>query len=357
MQLRHQFGTATSIPPAQSILDALTMAVALSDQEGTIVAANRGWCDFARDNGSIQREDFIGCNYLDVCDRASGVEGESARRAAAGIRAVLAGQAEFSLEYPCHSPAQQRWFQLRVSRLEHEGAPFAVVAHHDITQRVVVDQERQALLAKAQRMAERQDLLIRELHHRVKNSLSTIQGLLGATARSSTSVREFQRSFAARLAGLGRTHTLLTDDYWQTASVREMLRGELDRYEDGSGTRIGLAGPPFELSADLAIPFGMAIHELTINAATYGSLSTPRGCVEVIWDIVQEHGRRKLHLEWTERGGPPVEVPRRKGFGLTLLERVLTIQCSAEVDVAFEPEGLRVRLRAPLVEQRLVPSY
>lgn len=356
MQFQHQFDPATAIPSAQSILDALTMAVVLIDRAGAIVAANRGWCDFARDNGSPPPGDYIGCNYLDVCDRASGVEGESAQRAAEGIRAVLAGEEAFSLEYPCHSPAEQRWFRLRVTRLEHGDAAYAVVAHQDITQRVQAEQQRQALADEAQQTVRRQDLLIRELHHRVKNTLSIVQALLGATARSSSSVEEFHDAFAARLAGLGRTHTLLTEDYWQTAPVREMLGGELAEFMD-EGERIELHGPPVELSADLAIPVGMAIHELATNAAHFGALSTPQGRVEVVWDLVRDEGRRKLHLEWTERGGPPVEPPRRKGFGLTLLERVLAIQCSAQVDVAFEPAGLRVRLRAPLIEQRQVPSY
>jgi len=308
------------------------MAVALRDRSGTIIAVNEGWRAFARDNGANSPDQFLGCNYLEVCDRASGLEGLSARNAANGIRAVLAGGPEFYLEYPCHSPDQQRWFQLRVSRLEHAGAVYAVVAHHDITKRVLAEQERQALLAKAQRTAERQHLLIRELHHRVKNSLATVQALLGATARSTNSVEAFYHSFAGRLAALGKTHTLLTEDYWQTASVREMLRTELEPYDDGSGHRIVLSGPSLELSADLAIPTGMAIHELATNAVTHGALSVPGGRVAVVWDVERdEDGRRMLCLEWAERDGPPVEPPSRRGFGSTLLERVLPAQCSAEV--------------------------
>src|SRR5215212_1553828 len=231
MQPQRHSDLATSIPSAQSILDALTMAVALLDRSGTIIAVNHGWRAFARDNGASSPDHFSGCNYLEVCDRASGVDGLSARNTANGIRAVLAGGPEFYLEYPCHAPDEQRWFQLRVSRLKHAGETYAVVAHHDVTKRILAEQERQALLAKAQRTAERQHLLIRELHHRVKNSLE-----------------EFYHAFAGRLAALGKTHTLLTEDYWQTASVWDMLRNELEPYEDGGGQRIVLTGPPVELS-------------------------------------------------------------------------------------------------------------
>ena len=86
---------------------------------------------------------------------------------------------------------------------------------------------RQALLVKAQATTERQHLLIRELHHRVKNALATVQALVGAIVRSTNSAAEFYDAFSARIAALGRTHSLLTEDYWQTASIHEMLKNEL----------------------------------------------------------------------------------------------------------------------------------
>ena len=216
---------------------------------------------------------------------------------------------------------------------------------------------RQALLVKAQATTERQHLLIRELHHRVKNALATVQALVGAIVRSTNSAAEFYDAFSARIAALGRTHSLLTEDYWQTASIHEMLKNELQPYDDGEH-RITLTGPPVELSADLAVPTGMAIHELTSNAVRHGALSAPSGGVEAVWDVVRdEAGRRVFSLTWTESGGPPVEPPSHKGLGSTLLERVLTTQCRADVEVTFDPAGLRVRLSAPLVEERLVPHY
>ena len=217
--------------------------------------------------------------------------------------------------------------------------------------------EVEAHLQERQRTHERQALLIRELHHRVKNTLATVQALLGATVRSTNSVDQFYRSFSDRIVSLAKTHTLLTEDYWQTASLHEMLRNELGPYDDAATRRIVLDGPAVELSADLAVPTGMAIHELTTNAAKYGALSVPNGRVEVAWELKQADGTRKLCLDWTERDGPPVEIPRRKGFGSTLLQRVLTTQCNAEVVFDFDRAGLRFRMQAPLIDQRLVPQY
>jgi two-component sensor histidine kinase len=200
-------------------------------------------------------------------------------------------------------------------------------------------------------------LLVRELHHRVKNTLATVQALVGATGRSSGSFDEFYRSFSKRIASLAKTHNLLTEDYWQTAPLREIALNELKPFAESRQPRFILIGPPVELSADLAVPVGMALHELTTNAVRYGALSVPTGYVRVQWRVSETEGVRKLHLEWQEHGGPLVSEPRHQGFGSTLLRRVLPMQCNAEVEIQYNPDGLRFRMDAPLVEQRLVPAY
>lgn len=217
--------------------------------------------------------------------------------------------------------------------------------------------EAAAYLHERQQTAERQTLLIRELHHRVKNTLATVQALLGASARSATSVDEFYQSFSARVISLAKTHNLLTDDYWQMASLQEMLENELGPYNDEAGERIALDGPPVELTADLAVPTGMAIHELTTNAAKHGALSVPEGRIAVHWQVKAAQSGRRLWLDWTERGGPPAREPTRRGFGSTLLQRVLTMQCGADIRFDFAPAGLHFRMEAPLVESRTVPRY
>jgi PAS domain S-box-containing protein len=207
------------------------------------------------------------------------------------------------------------------------------------------------------RAGERQQLLLRELHHRVRNNLATVQALLGATGRSATTIEEFRDAFLARIVALGNTHTLLTDDYWPTASLGDMLKREIAPFDDPAAQRITLHGPPVDLSAELAVPVGMAVHELASNAVKHGALSVQTGQVAVSWAVVDEHSRRTLHLEWVETGGPPLGGPARSGFGTTLLQRVLPKQCNAEVELAFEEAGLRFHLTAPLVEQRPVPSH
>lgn len=208
-----------------------------------------------------------------------------------------------------------------------------------------------AYLQERDRTAERQSLLIRELHHRVRNMLASIQGMLGATARTTGTIEEFTAAFSGRIASLAKTQALLTEDFWQSASLGRILRAELEPFEDVA-RRTGLDGPEIELGAEIAVPLGMALHELTTNAVKHGCLSVPEGSLSVTWSVRESDpagdAERALVLEWVERGGPPVRPPERKGFGSIMLERVLAVQCRALIRQDFEPTGLRFRLELPL---------
>jgi PAS domain S-box-containing protein len=194
---------------------------------------------------------------------------------------------------------------------------------------------------------ERRALLIRELHHRVRNTLATVQSVMNSTARSSDTIENFQESFAGRLNSLAKTHALLTEELEQSVAFVHLLRQELGSYTDLQQDRIHLEGPFIELPSSMAIPLGMAIHELTDNAEKFGALARENGRVEVSWNIVTREGTRSLFCEWREQGGPPVAPPTRMGFGSMLLNRVLSQQMGAEVDVDYSEEGFRMRLILP----------
>jgi two-component sensor histidine kinase len=187
---------------------------------------------------------------------------------------------------------------------------------------------------------EQQQLLIRELQHRVQNTLATVQGILGATARSSLSVSDFQQAFSARLVALGKTHAILTESERQIATVSSLLRLELEPYDDATGRRIRLDGPTVGLPANLAVLVGLAFHELATNAAKYGALSDIAGILTVTWRVEVEPGRSALHILWTEQNGPSVVPPTREGFGSRLLNKALPAQAGARVKLDFAPDGL-----------------
>ncbi len=198
---------------------------------------------------------------------------------------------------------------------------------------------------------ERQHLLIRELHHRVKNTLATVQAIVGSTARTATSIDEFYQGFVGRIVSLARTHNLLTEDLWQKAALEELVQTELGPYEDEARNRIIVEGPHVELPSEAAVPIGMAIHELTTNAAKHGALSTFGGQVEARWRIEPGMERPMLHFTWRENGGPRVTSPARQGFGSRLLQRVLTTQLQADVKMDFHEDGLHFTMILPIPDE------
>lgn len=203
---------------------------------------------------------------------------------------------------------------------------------------------------------DRQTLMVRELHHRVKNTLATVQAILNASLRSAGGLAEFRRAFTNRIASLARTHALITEDAGQVVRFEELLRTVLEAYDEPGRRRVTLDGPRVLLSSDQAVPLGMALHELSTNAVRHGALASPAGRLDVRWSLEDCSGEdrptgRVLRWTWSERGGSPVSPPAREGFGSQLLNRVLKLQVGAEVDVAFEPDGLSVTVTLPLPDR------
>jgi two-component sensor histidine kinase len=140
---------------------------------------------------------------------------------------------------------------------------------------------------------------------------------------------------------------LLTEDLWPVAKLQELLETELRPYQTTGIERIRLEGPDVELPSQIAVPLGMAFHELTTTAARFGSLSVPDGRLNVMWKVSPER-HDVLRLEWVEADGPTVEVPEQKGFGARMLHKVLAVQTDAEVSVDFQTTGLHVIIVLPL---------
>ena len=142
-----------------SLLSTLPAHIAVVDSSGTIVAVNQAWRDFATSNGAIVSEVVEGTNYFEVCDSARGDQSGYATAFAEGIRSVLSGELEeFEMEYPCHSPAEPRWFVGRALPLTNGGSSQAVVIHENITERKQMKQQLEYLA----RELELRDIGIRE---------------------------------------------------------------------------------------------------------------------------------------------------------------------------------------------------
>jgi two-component sensor histidine kinase len=202
-------------------------------------------------------------------------------------------------------------------------------------------------VTQRKRAEARQQLLVQELNHRVKNMLATVQSI----ARQSLAGPELggaAREFESRLMALAWAYEILTREHWAGASLREVAQRTLAPHEGHGSGRVSLSGPDLWLTPSRALSLALALHELATNAVKYGALSNGLGRIDVTWEVLGEDGARRLDLEWTEHGGPPVAAPRRKGFGARLLERSLARELQGEVSLAFDPEGVRCRMRAPL---------
>ncbi len=197
------------------------------------------------------------------------------------------------------------------------------------------------------RAEDQQALLVRELHHRVKNTLATVQAIMGSTARAVDNIEDFKTALFGRIQSLAKTHLLLADEE-RAVKFDDILRSELDAFDDGSNERIVLSGPEVPITSQLAVSLGMAIHELTTNAAQYGALSVFGGKVEVTWSATINATRRTLAFDWVESGGPPVAQPARKGFGSRLLAFVLPGQIQAKSQIDYAPDGIRMHCALPL---------
>lgn len=193
----------------------------------------------------------------------------------------------------------------------------------------------------------RQRLLLSELAHRVRNTLTVVRSLAQQTLRNSRSNEEFLEHFQGRLAALAGAHGLLINSNWMGADLASLVRTQLEAYTSDSADRLQIKGEPVLLPADLATPFGLVLHELAANAAKYGSLSSPEGIIQLSWAVDRRNNQPLLSVIWRERGGPPMVPPAHEGFGTKLIEHCIP---GALVTREFPPEGLVCRIELPLSE-------
>jgi two-component system, chemotaxis family, CheB/CheR fusion protein len=192
---------------------------------------------------------------------------------------------------------------------------------------------------------DRQEMLLNELKHRVKNILAVVQAVAGQTANETGAGKEFLTTFRGRVAALASAQDLLAQSEWHGADLEELVRAELKPYESKRAERVSAGGEPVTLAPGIATPLGLIIHELAVNAAKYGSLSVTQGNVAVGWTVQEDRGKRLLTLTWRERNGPKVGKAAPKGGGGVLIERALP---DAKITRELNPEGVVCTIRLPL---------
>ncbi len=173
-------------------------------------------------------------------------------------------------------------------------------------------------------------LLNLELVHRIKNVLTNVQAIVSQSLKGQD--RALLEVVNARIAALGATHDLLVKSGWRSASIREIVIQEFSPF---GLSRFQLEGEEVQCPSDAAIVLALVFHELTTNAVKYGALSRPEGRIAVSW----KKSKERLHVSWTEQGGPPPTLQIGKGFGMKLLQSGLK-PFRGRGDVRLEPAGL-----------------
>ncbi len=207
---------------------------------------------------------------------------------------------------------------------------------------------------------ERQQFLLKELEHRVKNNLSIIVAIASRTFHGDEH-RAAREIFIARVMNLAQANEILTESHWIETPIRRIVDGALVQWNLDKG-RFRIAGPEVSLSPKQGLALALALNELGTNAFKYGALSIPEGRVEISWDQTISDGAQIFGFEWREMDGPPVVAPTRRGFGSRVIREMMAAEFAGTVQLSFEAPGLTYRLQAPLLiagpddEQRLLTA-
>ncbi len=197
-------------------------------------------------------------------------------------------------------------------------------------------------------LEQRHELMIRDMRHRTGNLFSQLLALFSQTARTSKSIPDLTSKYQARVLAMANAHRLITEGGWQSIPILELLHVVLGPYLD----RAALSGPNVDLEPDPVFNLSAALHELAANAIKHGSLSRPKGQLDLYWSVERTARGMTLMLDWAEKNGPPARRPRKIGFGTRLIDLVIQRQLNGEVIRTYSSTGFGVKMLVPLTHER-----
>lgn len=318
MSRMHDLDSASLGAVLKTALD----AVVVMRFDGTIVGWNDvaertfGW-SFAEANGRRMSEMIIPQRYRSAHERGL------THYLATGEGPVLDKHIEIEA---LHRKGHELPVELSITRTEQFGEPVFLGFLRDISER--------------HDAARRQELMIGELNHRVKNLLAVVSGIAHQTARSVTDLGAFTEAFGGRLSSLGRAHEVLTAATWERAPLRALGEVLLAPYLTGPNPQASIAGPDVLLAPRHVLSLSMILHELITNAVKYGALSHPAGRISLLWTL----GDGDLTLDWIERGVTRVRPPTRRGFGSKMIGMSVSHELRGTMRTDWLEDGLQFNL-------------
>ncbi|MAY62813.1 MAG: histidine kinase [Rhizobiales bacterium] len=223
-------------------------------------------------------------------------------------------------------------------------AEIAAAEQFRVTVLEVVLRMAEETATERRKASEKQELLIAELNHRVRNILGLVRSLIAQTSKKSVTAAEFAAELESRVQSLARAHDQITRHNWTAASLRGLLSTEAEAYLLDKADRIEVKGDDIYLVPAAYSTVALVLHEMMTNSAKYGALSDSSGIVNVDVNRLDDGS---VDLLWKERGGPPVKAPERRGFGSTIIERSIPFELNGRAEVDYERSGLAARFWLP----------
>jgi PAS domain S-box-containing protein len=253
--------------------------------------------------------------------------------------------------------SQEMFLKLTISsQVRYENLPFESEGgqHHDVevVANLYDENGRSVIQCNIRDITERKrneahvKLLIAEVNHRAKNLLAVVEGVAVQTTKHGDPATIASR-LSERIRGLAAGQDLLVKSEWQGIYVSDLVESQLAHFKDLFGTRVSLDGPPARLTPEAGQGIGMALHELSTNAAKYGALSNGEGRVRIAWQVTT--GLKPLFsISWREDGGPAVAAPAHAGFGKIVIGRMAEAAVQGIATINFLANGLSWDLTAPV---------
>ncbi len=320
----------------QAILDSISTQIAVLNNEGIIIAVNEAWQQFALANSKVSgqpaRHTQIGTSYLEICQDSHGKSSEGAAEARQGILDVLNRRLPgFNLDYPCHSPNQQRWFTLSVTPIV-EKIPGVVITHIEITARKKAEED----------LEHHRDALVREVHHRIKNNLQGVAGLLQRELGKFLELDPRLTDAISQINAIAIVHGLqaahsdeairLCDSVSHICTMVSELLQQPIRFQIEGEQRFS----PVQIDCNEAVSVALILNELILNAVKH----SPDGGSPPVVSLESDGSIARVCIRNAVMGTPDFSIDTGKGLGTGLsLVRALLPKKGACLDYALDPPG------------------
>jgi PAS domain S-box-containing protein len=315
---------------ARAIIASANEAVLVCDLRGIVTHANAAArAVYAGDPVGLSLAQIVPMTFVD----ATGLTGTADL-----LEFAAAGDAIQGIEATAQNAPAAKDFLVSAAPLRGAGDEVngSVVTMVDLSQRKAAER--------------RQALLMRELDHRVKNTLTLVLAISRRTLLKEQSFDDFQTAFTARIQALAATHNLLAERSWEDLSVRDIIDAELMPFVDIKRPRIEIDGLETRVQPRAAIALGLVVHELATNAVKYGALAREGGHIRISSAIPRTQPDDPLRIEWREHADRLVTPPLRFGYGQTVISRSLEYASGGGAVLRFEPEGVVCDLAVPAVD-------